>query len=37
MGEAGMMIANDADPNAARRRVEPELVSLLEGLRVEAS
>jgi AcrR family transcriptional regulator len=35
MGEAGMMIANDADPKAARRRVEPALTSLLNGLKAQ--
>jgi AcrR family transcriptional regulator len=33
MGEAGMVIANAADPKAARGEVEPALVGLLEGLR----
>jgi AcrR family transcriptional regulator len=37
MGEAGMMIANDANPTAARRRVEPALLSLLHGLRAPGS
>ena len=32
MGEAGMVIANAADPAAARREVEPALLGLLEGL-----
>jgi AcrR family transcriptional regulator len=32
MGEAGMMIANAADPAAARREVEPALLGLLDGL-----
>ena len=34
MGEAGMVIANAADPAAARAEVEPALLGLLEGLRV---
>jgi AcrR family transcriptional regulator len=34
MGEAGMVIANAADPEAARAEVEPALLGLLEGLRV---
>ena len=34
MGEAGMVIANAADPVAARGEVEPALLGLLEGLRV---
>src|SRR5680860_1813248 len=33
MGEAGMVIANAADPTAARGEVEPALLGLLEGLR----
>ena len=33
MGEAGMVIANAADPAAARAEVEPALLGLLEGLR----
>ncbi len=33
MGEAGMVIANAADPVAARSEIEPALVGLLEGLR----
>ncbi len=33
MGEAGMMIANAADPQAARTEVEPALLDLIEGLR----
>jgi AcrR family transcriptional regulator len=33
MGEAGMVIANAPDAEAARAEVEPALVSLLEGLR----
>jgi AcrR family transcriptional regulator len=33
MGEAGMVIANAADPEAARAEVEPALLGLLEGLR----
>jgi AcrR family transcriptional regulator len=32
MGEAGMMIANDPHPKAARKRIEPTLVALVEGL-----
>jgi AcrR family transcriptional regulator len=32
MGEAGMLIANAADPDATRREVEPALLALLEGL-----
>ncbi|MGI8460412.1 MAG: TetR/AcrR family transcriptional regulator [Solirubrobacterales bacterium] len=32
MGEAGMVIANAADPKAARREIEPALLGLLEGL-----
>jgi AcrR family transcriptional regulator len=36
MGEAGMVIANAADPKAARAEVEPALLGLLEGLRVAA-
>ena len=31
-GEAGMLIANAADPDATRREVEPALLALLEGL-----
>jgi AcrR family transcriptional regulator len=34
MGEAGMVIANASDPEAARAEVEPALLGLLEGLRV---
>jgi AcrR family transcriptional regulator len=34
MGEAGMVIANAADPEATRADVEPALLGLLEGLRV---
>jgi AcrR family transcriptional regulator len=34
MTEAGMLIANASDPAAARRAVEPALLTLLEGLRV---
>jgi AcrR family transcriptional regulator len=37
MGEAGMMIANDADPKATRRRVEPALISLINGLKARGS
>jgi AcrR family transcriptional regulator len=33
MGEAGMAIANAADPAAARAEIEPALLSLLQGLR----
>jgi AcrR family transcriptional regulator len=33
MTEAAMMVANAADPEAARRTVEPALLALLEGLR----
>lgn len=36
MGEAGMVIANAADPVAARAEIEPALLGLLEGLRVPA-
>ena len=32
MGEAGMVIANAADPKAARAEVEPALLGLLDGL-----
>jgi AcrR family transcriptional regulator len=32
LGEAGLLIANAADPQAARRRVEEPLTSLLSGL-----
>jgi AcrR family transcriptional regulator len=32
MGEAGMVIANADDPKAARAKVEPPLLALLEGL-----
>ena len=32
MGEAGMVIANADDPAAARREVEPALLSLIDGL-----
>ena len=35
MVEASMMIANAADPEAARHEVEGPLLALLEGLRVE--
>lgn len=34
MGEAGMVIANAADPAAARAEVEPALLGVLDGLRV---
>ncbi|HEU0019353.1 MAG TPA: TetR/AcrR family transcriptional regulator [Thermoleophilaceae bacterium] len=34
MGEAGMVIANAPDPEAARAEVEPALLGLLDGLRV---
>jgi hypothetical protein len=33
MGEAGMVIANAADPKAARAEIEPALLGLLQGLR----
>ena len=33
MTEAALMIANAADPDEARRTVEPALIALLEGLR----
>jgi AcrR family transcriptional regulator len=33
MSEAAMVIANAAEPEAARRQVEPPLLALLEGLR----
>lgn len=33
MGEAGMVIANAVDPEAARAEVEPALLGLLDGLR----
>jgi AcrR family transcriptional regulator len=33
MGEAGMVIANAADPVAARAEIEPALLGVLEGLR----
>lgn len=33
MGEAGMLIANAADPAAARAEVEPALLGLIEGMR----
>jgi AcrR family transcriptional regulator len=33
MGEAGMVIANAADPAGARAEIEPALLGLLEGLR----
>ena len=33
MTEAAMMIANAADPEAARREAEPPLLALLEGLK----
>jgi AcrR family transcriptional regulator len=36
MGEAGMVIANATDPEAARGEVEPALLGLLEGLRNSA-
>jgi AcrR family transcriptional regulator len=36
MGEAGMVIANAPDPEAARAEVEPALFGLLDGLRVAA-
>lgn len=32
MGEAGMLIANAEDPQAARAEVEPAILALLEGL-----
>jgi AcrR family transcriptional regulator len=34
LGEAGMLIANAEDPEAARAEVEPPVLALLEGLRV---
>ena len=34
MGEAGMLIANAADPTAARAEVEPALLGLLDAMRV---
>ena len=34
MGEAGMVIANAPDPDAARAEIEPALLGVLEGLRV---
>jgi AcrR family transcriptional regulator len=34
MGEAGMVIANAVDPEAARAEVEPALLGLLDSLRV---
>jgi AcrR family transcriptional regulator len=34
MGEAGMVIANAADPESARAEIEPALLGLLEGLAV---
>jgi AcrR family transcriptional regulator len=36
MGEAGMVIANAADPAAARAEIEPALLGLIEGLRVSS-
>jgi len=33
LGEAACLIANSDDPKAARKDVEPPLMSLLEGLR----
>jgi hypothetical protein len=36
MGEAGMVIANAADPKAARAEIEPALLGLLEGLKIAA-
>ena len=33
MGEAGMVIANSPDPEAARAEIEPALLGLLDGLR----
>lgn len=33
IGEAGMLVANAADPAAARAEVEPALLDLLEGMR----
>ena len=33
MGEAGMLIANAENPDAAREEVEPALLALLDGLR----
>ena len=35
LGEAAMVIANAEDPQAAREEVEPSLLSLLDGLRVD--
>jgi AcrR family transcriptional regulator len=35
MEEAGMVIANASDPQAARHEVEPALLGLLDGLRAE--
>ncbi len=35
LGEAGMLIANAGDPRAAREEVEPAMLALLEGLRVQ--
>src|SRR5829696_4752557 len=36
MTEAGMLIANAAEPERARREVEPALMALLEGLRAQS-
>jgi len=33
LGEAGMMIANAADPKATRAEIEPALLGLIEGMR----
>jgi AcrR family transcriptional regulator len=36
MGEAGMVIANAADPEVARAEIEPALLGLLDGLRTSS-
>jgi AcrR family transcriptional regulator len=35
MGEAGMVIANADDPQAARAEVEPAIISLVQGLEID--
>jgi hypothetical protein len=35
MTEAALMVANAADPDAARAKAEPALLALLEGLRTD--
>jgi hypothetical protein len=35
MGEAGMVIANADNPQAARAEVEPAIISLVQGLEID--